>query len=185
MQKTAVERHSPWNTPCVTESKEREPRVLGSRREVWVGFQKRDIMGARCGTKERSAWRALCRKTAPKAFLMSVAMKTWLRRATARDLRLYTILSAPEDRRAPYWYSPTARMMLCLDTSRARPVATLRRVSNMVIGLTPSPDFLLSGLTKPLVQISTASSGTVPEAQASAQSLTASVPYGAFKRAKR
>ena len=39
----------------------------------------------------------------------------------------------------------------------------------MVIGLPPSLDFLLRGLTNPLVQLSTALSGTLPEAQASAQ----------------
>ena len=60
----------------MTERSERESMVLGISREVWVGFQKKDMMGARCGAKARRAWRALCRRTAPKAFLMSVAMKT-------------------------------------------------------------------------------------------------------------
>jgi len=46
MQKTAVDRHSPWKTPWVTDRRERESKVLGRRREVWVGFQKRDMMGA-------------------------------------------------------------------------------------------------------------------------------------------
>ena len=61
----------------MTERRESESRVLGRRREVWDGFQKRDMMGAKWGAKERRALSALCRRTAPKAFLMSVAMKTW------------------------------------------------------------------------------------------------------------
>ena len=64
-------------------------------------------------------------------------------------------------------------------------MAAFSKVSNIVMGLTPSPDFLLSGLTKPRVQISTASSGTLPLAQASAQRRTDSVPYGVFSSAKR
>ena len=53
-----------------------------------MGFQKSDMMGARWGAKARRAWRALCRRTALKAFLMSVAIKTWPWRAEARERRL-------------------------------------------------------------------------------------------------
>ena len=55
----------------------------------------------------------------------------------------------------------------------------------MEMGLNPSPAFLERGLTKPFVQSATASGGTLPLAQAMAQSLMDSAPYGVLRSAER
>ena len=70
--------------------REKGERVEGARKKKrrMGGFPEEGHDGGEMRSEGEKAWSALSRRTAPKAFLMSVAMETWSVRAAARDLRL-------------------------------------------------------------------------------------------------